>query len=241
MPRWLWLLTPLVIFVYPCFLNLPGMNWEAGAPKEVRVLENLTALLLIAGTCFAVRQAIRFSRPLLKLWFALLAVGMFYFCGEELSWGQHLLGWQTPAYWGQINELNETNLHNLETPFSSLFEEVPRQVLSIGSVVAGFVLPLIFVLKRTRFPADSLNHSIWPSVYCAPAAVLANIVAQPAKIAHTLGRELPALVDIDYGEVKECQLALFLLLYTVSSSRYLSKMTAAKDSPDDAAPDGSPG
>lgn len=46
---------------------------------------------------------------------AYLGLGLFFFVafGEELSWGQHYLGFETPALIESVNEQKELNLHNL--------------------------------------------------------------------------------------------------------------------------------
>ncbi len=44
-----------------------------------------------------------------------LLLGVFFFvaCGEELSWGQHALGFGTPDSLQELNRQQEVNLHNL--------------------------------------------------------------------------------------------------------------------------------
>lgn len=46
---------------------------------------------------------------------AYLLLGAFFFiaCGEELSWGQHALGYSTPETVRELNAQDEMNLHNL--------------------------------------------------------------------------------------------------------------------------------
>jgi hypothetical protein len=43
----------------------------------------------------------------------LLALLMFVCFGEEASWGQHLIGFETPEFMAGWNAQDETNLHNL--------------------------------------------------------------------------------------------------------------------------------
>lgn len=44
----------------------------------------------------------------------LLFAALFLFAaGEEISWGQRLIGWETPASLRQVNNQLETNLHNM--------------------------------------------------------------------------------------------------------------------------------
>ena len=35
---------------------------------------------------------------------------------EEISWGQRIIGWDTPDLWKQINAQHETNFHNFLNP-----------------------------------------------------------------------------------------------------------------------------
>jgi len=79
---------------------------------EDGVVEYTTALCyLIAATLFAwlVLRG-RWGRG----WFLLLAVGFFLVMGEEISWGQRLLGFSTPSAIEQSNVQQELTLHNLE-------------------------------------------------------------------------------------------------------------------------------
>lgn len=88
------------------------VHWVAG--REMLV-ENLgavaflaTALIYLAMACRE-RQAPRPRRLLL------LGLGLFFVLagGEEASWGQHWLGFETPEKLKGINAQQETNLHNL--------------------------------------------------------------------------------------------------------------------------------
>jgi hypothetical protein len=48
------------------------------------------------------------------VWILLASSGVLFFLGgEEISWGQRVFGWGTPAALGRANAQDETNLHNL--------------------------------------------------------------------------------------------------------------------------------
>ncbi|WP_127599328.1 hypothetical protein [Nitratireductor alexandrii] len=65
--------------------------------------------------------------------FAAMALVTFLILGEEMSWGQHLIGWQTPdTFAGNIQ--NETNLHNF---YTYRFETA----YYLSALVLFFVLP----------------------------------------------------------------------------------------------------
>jgi hypothetical protein len=44
--------------------------------------------------------------------YLLFAIIFFIGFGEEISWGQRLIGWDTPQLFIEINKQNETNIHN---------------------------------------------------------------------------------------------------------------------------------
>ena len=46
-------------------------------------------------------------------------IGLVYYFFEEISWGQHFLFWDTPQFFLNYNNQNETNIHNI----SNLFNE----------------------------------------------------------------------------------------------------------------------
>jgi hypothetical protein len=73
------------------------------------------ALAFLAASLSAARGARqspggRSRRPQI---YCALALLMFICCGEEISWGQRLLGWQAPRFFAAHNAQGETNLHNL--------------------------------------------------------------------------------------------------------------------------------
>lgn len=46
--------------------------------------------------------------------FLLAGLGMAFVAGEEIAWGQRLLGFQTPEALAEVNEKRETSLHNVD-------------------------------------------------------------------------------------------------------------------------------
>jgi hypothetical protein len=84
---------------------------------DERVLEMLSALAYATGSALCVWAAIRAPREparvagrAMLLGFALVFVVA---SGEELSWGQHILKYETPEVFAKANRQEEVNLHNL--------------------------------------------------------------------------------------------------------------------------------
>lgn len=96
---------------------------EAGILRSLHgedgLLEMLTALLFLAAgitLLYALAKRRRQPAPRSKLAAALLAAIAiaFIFAGlEEISYGQRIFGWRTPAALARLNDQGEFNVHNL--------------------------------------------------------------------------------------------------------------------------------
>jgi len=78
--------------------------------EEDGVFEYLTAFFFIATSVVSVILFVRSK----VIWFALLAIVFFVGFGEEISWGQRILGYGTPESVNTQNIQGEFNIHNLE-------------------------------------------------------------------------------------------------------------------------------
>jgi hypothetical protein len=185
-------------------------RWLVG---ETGLTENGTVLFLIVAVVAGVWTVVRCARARslrLGWWVALLTAGCFYFCGEELSWGQHYAQWSTPEAWREINDQQETNLHNC----GFLFDQAPRAALTCGIFVGGILVPLKNWRRgQRRDPVTDVSYWLWPTAICVPTAVLATFCSVPDTLCKSLGWRSPLHLG---GEAKEYFMALFLMLYLVS-------------------------
>ncbi len=80
--------------------------------REDNIVETASALIAVAaGLLFITTAWLNRGE---SVQFYLVWGAVFLFIGfEEISWGQRIFGWKTPDVWKEINEQNETNLHNL--------------------------------------------------------------------------------------------------------------------------------
>ncbi len=218
-PGWLWLLLAPGMVLAQVGAKLIGeptyRRWMRG---ELGIVENSTVVLLVVACVCALASFRLRERVASRLFgpFALvMALGCFFFAGEEASWGQHWLGYATPEGIAERNEQGEFNLHN--DPFLETFlDQLPRNLLTLAALVGGLLGP---ILRRKRsafepdFGAEGVQRWIWPPAICWPAALLAVTITLPAKILEGQGREVPYLLEISAGETKEFALALFLTVY----------------------------
>jgi hypothetical protein len=86
--------------------------------REDGLIETLGAfsLLVASGLFFAgfLQARHRSSTRVMRLFLLGLAVALFFGAGEELSWGQRLLGIDTPGALQERNYQQELNVHNLD-------------------------------------------------------------------------------------------------------------------------------
>jgi hypothetical protein len=72
-----------------------------------------SALFLAAYAWFPVRRKRNASRTGRNIFFLLLSLALFCLFGEEISWGQRLLGLRTPEFMVAVNAQRELTVHNL--------------------------------------------------------------------------------------------------------------------------------
>ena len=80
-------------------------------------------------------------------------IALLYYFFEEISWGQHIFGWETPDFFMKINSQNETNIHNT----SSLLNELPRNFLFIWCAFS------FIYIKFFKFLNDEFKYFIFPN------------------------------------------------------------------------------
>ncbi len=218
LPAWqrLWL-PPLLIVIVMAVRMVDMATYRTWIDGELGLIELATPLVAGIGCVIGVRLwwRLRHGRQhhLLRPWVGLLALACFYLAGEELSWGQQLFHWQTPEAIIEVNDQQETNLHNM----SSWFDQKPRLLLELWVLFGGIVVPLLeWRRSKSRVPT-SFAYWFWPTFDCLPTAILAIAIRLPPRIKDVL--ELPSLpYEIRYSEPQEYYFALFLLLYLASLS-----------------------
>jgi hypothetical protein len=115
--------------------------------QEERPLEGVGALGLLAASVFSFllwRHERRTGGPRWRTLACLgLAIVFFVAFGEEISWGQRILGIETPESLEGINDQGETNLHNLSTSkTNALFQ--------VFWLVMGVLIPLASLYEPAR-------------------------------------------------------------------------------------------
>jgi len=176
--------------------------------RESGIIENTTVLFLVIAIGYCVASLSRLNRPalpgFLKAWLFILILGAAYFALEEISYGQHLFGWGTAETWKELNDQDETNLHNVH----SLFDQVPRALLSLGILIGGVLLPLYRHFRDIKLDESSRFYWQWPTLDCITVGLLVVLIRPILTVFETDA--------INTGETKENLIALFIMLYCIS-------------------------
>lgn len=116
--------------------------------EEDSLLEWTQVVILASATVLATLLAARAwrdgRRPHALAYFV-LAAGCIFVAGEEVSWGQRILGLETPETLAEVNRQDELTLHNIDDV------RVALKFFLIGLGLAGFALP--WLLRRRGSPA----------------------------------------------------------------------------------------
>jgi tetratricopeptide (TPR) repeat protein len=144
-------------------------------------------------------------------WFCLvLAAAACYTVMEEISWGQRLIGFESPAFFAERNVQGETNLHNLVTgPLNSPLKGFIEMALAVALFGYGLIYPLLRRLGLTA--AEWFNRRgvlppplyLWPFFVTAALLELGLLKVNEAEIAELLvgtGLVLTLLHVIFLGE-----------------------------------------
>lgn len=180
------LVPPLLTAAY--YLGTPqSMHWlwsEQGPLELSHVLIPLSVLGLGVATLAPSGRAAAL-RSAGCSWLVAAMLGLAVLCGviagEECSWGQHLFGWSTPDGWSELNDQQETNLHNI----GSWADQKPRALVELSVIVFGIAWPVLDRLMRLR--VSSKWRLVLPPAGVLPIALMAELVRLLERVPEMLG------------------------------------------------------
>lgn len=99
-----------IVIAYSLVLVLPATQLKAYA-REDGLIENAGAIFYLLAAVTMIVTFLRRSSG--RFYFLLLAIFFLVCFGEEITWGQRIIGWDTPKVLKAMNAQRETNIHNL--------------------------------------------------------------------------------------------------------------------------------
>jgi len=214
LPLAVWAIFPpimLLILIPMPFIEPQWFQQMLAKDDQNGIVEHITVILLLPGVIAGVATCIHFCKIrqslLLPLWVLMWTLACIYFAGEEMSWGQWYFGWETPELINNLNNQQETNIHNM----SSWFDQKPRLLIEIWIFFAGLILPL-WNLTRDRLSADKRVFQYWviPTLICVPTAGLFTLIRFAEWVPWTVVNQFGS------SELREYYIALFMTIYLLS-------------------------
>jgi hypothetical protein len=201
----------LGIVGYYCGLLLAPQPFRRWFLSEQGVIEILTAVFFGAAAIIGLALAARTrgtAPPSFRAFYVGFALAAVFVAFEEISWGQHLFGWESPAWFAERNAQRETNLHNL-------FGHTPNRKLHDLAVVVfttgGIVLPALARLWPGVYAGGRFGH------YLLPHGELVAVVAMAALL--RLFRSMPPSAitgrNLGLAEPMEMYFGAAALLYVL--------------------------
>ncbi len=120
--------------------NVAPDRYDALMQEDRAVEWGTVVLFLVAGIvrCYAAAKARR-------VFDFLVGVFCIFVAGEEISWGQRLVGYTPPAVFLEHNTQQEANVHN----FADVFGR-PKWILIVALSGYGLLLPALASVRPTR-------------------------------------------------------------------------------------------
>ncbi|PVA08746.1 hypothetical protein DC366_17570 [Pelagivirga sediminicola] len=168
--------TIVLAFANPSFFTLVFAA-EDGPVEYATALFLLIASIVLATHAASLWRSGRRGAAGLTVFYALL---FFMAAGEEISWGQRIVGWESDEFFQQNNKQYETNLHNLVVGDVHLTKSLFGPVLTICILLYLVGLPLVYpkggriaaLADRMAVPVPWMKHAVIALVASIIIAVL---------------------------------------------------------------------
>jgi hypothetical protein len=179
--------------------------------REDHILEWLQFAGFAGATALGAAIAValwRAGRRPMGVLYAAFALGCFFIAGEEISWGQRLLGYGTPQELERVNHQGAVTVHNIGG-FSQAFNGV---MLVIGAY--GALAPWLLRRSPRPLPRD-ITALVVPALFLTPAFLM--LFAYKA-LRFTAFPD-PRAAVVSFGEWPEFCLAYALVTFALLTER----------------------
>jgi hypothetical protein len=212
---------PLVMLAgYLVAVRLIPPTREGALFAENGLFELGTAAFFCAAGCLALGLCVRTRRLVPNRYRAVLlmyALGAWFVTLEELSYGQHLGGWNSPKWFAEHSSKNEFNLHNL---YGDGLSNVMRGAADLGFPIGFLVVPLVAMRRSTAYKPGRWSYYLLPR----SELVTLTLVAQSLTLLENLSKwVIGGGLFVRPGEVQEFFWAMSAAMYVVVlQGRFLS-------------------
>ncbi len=193
--------------------------------REYQIIEILTfvagaiaglVLVYVAYQFWALRQWEAAA------WVGVMALATIFFAGEEISWGQSYLAWETPQWWGDYIS-RETNFHNSRAGQANTVRLT--QWGGIFLLVMFVIAPIVWVYQHRLGLSLNLSPAM-PDFGSMATIVVASLYRESKGIFKSLLPSGKIYEDFLWGisEHREMVVAIGLFLYALSRWKVLKNL-----------------
>jgi hypothetical protein len=201
------------------FMGLDDEFAEVFAAEDAGI-EYGTAIFLLISSIVLARYALRLlkaGRTMSGAFLSLYALMFLFGAGEEISWGQRLLGFDTPEFLQEKNVQGEMTLHNLSWGDTHIAHTIFGTGLS--AVILLYLVVLPFLYPRVGWIAWLADVFMVPVP--SPRHAVGIVVASFVMVAVDLGRQW------EVYEFIFSLMALSVFLYPANAHRFVMREAAA--------------
>jgi hypothetical protein len=141
------LLLVIVMLAVGYYLFFTDLDLFGRYVVEDGIVEWLTVLGLLLGCYVCLARFFRLNGKR-NWWFLtvvlVLGIMLFFAAGEEISWGQRILGLKSPEFFNKNNAQHETNFHNLIVDGVKLNKLIFSVMLSIAMGIYLVLVPILY-------------------------------------------------------------------------------------------------
>lgn len=181
---------------------------------EDGVFENITAAAFLLAALLCGWNAWKTRNP----WFALLCVLFFVCAGEEISWAQRIIGFDTPPMLKEENMQGETNVHNLVW-FHGTDRTGTRNLFNLDRLFFLFTMAYGVLIPLAASRSDQVCSWLSKIRLPVPARAIGLLFLVAYAISKVLAAFMPAS-EHQIVEVKECT---FALIFAALACEFLTR------------------
>ena len=150
----------LVILIIGYILFYTNLSAFIVYVEEDGTVEWLTVVGLMLGCIVSFSRFFKLLRRR-NWWFLtvtfMLGLLLFFASGQEISWGQRILGIKSPEFFQKNNAQHETNIHNLIVDHVKLNKLIFSFMLSIAMGIYLLLIPILF--EKSKKIKAFINYS----------------------------------------------------------------------------------
>ena len=193
--------------------------------SENKLVENIQSFLLLISILifFVVLKKIDKKNKFIFYFFSAFFLGLIYYLGEEISWGQHILKWKSPNIFVELNHQKETNLHNI----SNLFNEIPRSIVLIWCSISALLASQINKLKKFKLIICPINQLLFIS-FSLILVLLPDLFLSKLDIEFNRVTQRLTLNFLRLSELQELIICFYFFIYSLSIYKNLEKIKKFK-------------